>query len=150
MKLTSLMLALVILLTGCAASGSQFSGVQAYGGNSATLYIFRQSKFVGGGECPAMYLSGTKVGCLKNGGYMRVQLQAGSHKLETRNRMLEMGPEPSINFSAKPGEIVFIEWTVSISNAVATGAVTGVSASKGFVLTPRNLAVTAMQNLKKS
>ena len=87
-----------------------------------------------------MFIDNEKIGCLKNGGYMRHRVAPGEHLLEVRKSAFLVGPEPKIRFYGAAGEIVFIEWTTSLKDAIVVPTV-AVAASEGFVKAPQEKAL---------
>ncbi|MEZ5530367.1 MAG: DUF2846 domain-containing protein [Porticoccaceae bacterium] len=149
MKIRILTILCFMLLAGCAATGQKFPGITAFSEATSTLYIFRESKLQSAAYCPAMYLEGKKVGCLKNGGYIRVEISPGKHLLEVRKSAFLIGDEPSIEFSSSSGEVIFIEWTTSIVDIMVTPAV-GIAASEWLVQRSKIEASNKLKNLNES
>lgn len=136
-------------LTGCAATGEKFTGVVPFSDGFSTLYIYRESRFVGGGECPDMFLDNQDIGCLKNGGFMKVKVSPGNHILEVRKGFLESGNEPQIDFSSSAGEVIYIEWSNAV-NSVIVSPVVAVSATQYLFRRTEEAAVKKLANLKES
>ena len=148
-RILSIMLGFLLILSGCSATGERFSQVNEFPKEASTLYIFRESKFFNSAYCPAMYLNDEKIGCLKNGGYIRHKLQPGLHLLEVRKSAFLIGDEPKIEFFSNPGEVVFIEWTTFLNDMMVTPSV-GVSASESLVKRSEFEATQKLKSLNES
>ncbi|PCJ13062.1 MAG: hypothetical protein COB04_16920 [Gammaproteobacteria bacterium] len=109
---------IVILTSGCTATGQKFSGVSAVQSAECTAYVFRRSKFVGAAYCPAIWIDEREVGCLKNSGFFRLGLMAGAHTLTKHTRPLEATRDQHIRFNCKRDDILYFEWsTDSVGSA---------------------------------
>ena len=97
-KIVSVLI-LAIGLTGCAASGKQFSGLSEINDGTATAYLYRQKAFFAGGAMGEVILDDKKAGFIRNGGYISKSLEAGKHTLAVRGETVK-----SVDFEAKANE----------------------------------------------
>lgn len=97
-SLRQLTLVAIVFLTGCAATGPKFTSLESAGSNTSVVYIYRVSSFAGGGSYPKLTIDGADDLMLKNGGYVRRVLPAGTHRFV-------LGPRDSTS-SFSPMELV--------------------------------------------
>ena len=101
---------------GC-ASGPQFSeenmGPQALGKGS--IYIYRNSSFVGVIQRPDVIVDGKKSFELVSGGYRLLKLEPGVHRIE----LTQMGEVfVSTEFETKPNETHFLRYEIAENSYV--------------------------------
>lgn len=82
---TAILLAFILCVIGCAASGPPFESVPDPDGNSGVVTLYRLKAFTGGGGYPIVYIDGHEVGTLKNGGYGFYMLPPGEHSFVLSN-----------------------------------------------------------------
>ena len=106
----ALILFIALLFTGCAATGSHFSGVELPSKDNGAIYFLRRSNFVGAAYCPPIEIDGTDIGCLKNGGFIRDDATSGPHEIKIRKRFLEVGDEITETLELRDDDVIFYEW----------------------------------------
>ncbi|MFC1546008.1 DUF2846 domain-containing protein [Pseudomonadota bacterium] len=84
-----LIISLLALLSGCAAGGKPFGGLEKPNATYAQVYIYRPSAFVQSGIFPDIELDSKLAGKLKNGGYLLLKTAPGSHKLAVTGNYLQ-------------------------------------------------------------
>ena len=114
MRIVALLLS--VLIAGCVATGQKFSSVVDSVEGKGSIYLLRQTAFVGFAYCPPVTIDGKKIGCLKNGGYIQAYIDPGKHELRFEKRALEVGKEHFIDFEIKAGETQFYEWTTFLTS----------------------------------
>lgn len=130
---------LLTLLAGCAASGSKFEQIQSFSDETTTIYVMRQWAFGGGATCPDIYLNGKEIGCLKNGGFIRAEVPSGAVYF----RADYFSDNDYETFNTAPGEIVYIEWYYNV------GA-DGYSYSYGLDIHEESTALKILKSLRES
>ena len=68
-------------LTGCIATGAHFSGLEEIPQGKSEVYIYRESKMVAAIIASDVIIDGEKKATLKNGGYVKINLTPGTHKI---------------------------------------------------------------------
>ena len=97
-----------VMLVACAASGPPFEAATP-SESQASVYIFRPSKLANSAGSRDVVVDGTKVGILKNGGYLPVSLAAGTHKLTIPHSMWDWDLKcASLSLEVKPGMIYYV------------------------------------------
>lgn len=140
----------VILISGCSARGPIFNGVQLQDESSSTVYLFRQSAFVNSAYCPVIQVDNRDIGCLKNGGFMRLEIGVGEHNLRVRKRLLEVGGEPEVTINGKKGEVLFYEWTSQLNHMSMIGSIVSASVSEGIIKHNESTATQILGSLREN
>jgi hypothetical protein len=78
--------AIALIVAGCAHSGPRFELRQAQDKDAAVVYLYRVSQFTASALHPDVILDGAPWGTIDNGGYARLELAPGRHKLEVKAR----------------------------------------------------------------
>lgn len=84
----------VLFLAGCAASGPKYSADASATSDKGNLIIYRPYKSMSGGLYANVYLDNQHVGRLKNGGYIRLNVDDGKHTLKVGSQIRTI---PSMN-----------------------------------------------------
>ena len=104
---------LVMVLTGCAATGPKFVEMEAsvpkLNGDQGRVYFYRGTSMLGSALTPAIKLDGKAVGESKRGGYFFVDAGAGSHEASTSTEATN-----KVTFVLDKGEIKYIRTSVSM------------------------------------
>ncbi|WP_198159530.1 DUF2846 domain-containing protein [Grimontia marina] len=130
---TSTIFALTLLtLSGCASKGAKFVAPAFTDEGTSSIYLMRQSSFVGAIICRPVLLDDINVGCLQNGGFLRVELSPGEHTLKMPKVNSTDWFEPAIlkgNFES--GKTYYAEWTGNLETfiPIPNGALTTVIGS---------------------
>jgi len=111
-SLSTLTIIIVVLISGCTATGKNFSGVVLPSEGNSVLYILRRYNFTGAAYCPPMQIDEVDIGCLKNDGFIRHELTSGLHEIKIRKRFLEVGDEITQTIDINEGDVIFFEWGI--------------------------------------
>lgn len=104
-----LVISILSALVGCAAPGPIFEPL-AQKEESAVLYIYRPSKFAGGGTYPHIYIDGKEKFPLRNGGYLSFYLSPGEYTIESKGKDWKWDlPDSSVKVTLEKGEIYYIK-----------------------------------------
>lgn len=71
----------VLFIAGCAASGARYSNEAGVVSDNGNLVVYRPYRFMSGGVYADVYIDDQKVGILKNGGYIMLDVGSGTHTL---------------------------------------------------------------------
>lgn len=103
----------------CAAPGPIYAPLPAKEGH-ASLYIYRPSKFKGGGTYPHIYIDGEEKSALRNGGYISVYLEPGEHTIESKGKDWKWDlPDSSVRISVEPEKMYFIKLDYDLNIGVS-------------------------------
>ena len=106
-----LFLFLISVLSGCAGTGTKNYSSISYEtpSDQAVLFVGRKSRFIAGGALPKILLDGQEIAKLGIGEMERVNISAGSHKLQTKiGNILQIGVgSDSAAFIAEKGKKYF-------------------------------------------
>lgn len=95
-----------VILTGCAAPGPQFTGLQDVSPGSAELIVYRKSALFASGQTMPLLIDGSKVGELYNGSYWQQQLSPGNHSIKVTTGIFGKGAETTVQLA--PGKRKFL------------------------------------------
>ncbi|MDB5800532.1 MAG: hypothetical protein JWL63_1471 [Rhodocyclales bacterium] len=73
---------LFALLSGCAATGPQFSPVSQMSPGNGVIYIYRPDAGANRAIAPGIKVDGREYSTLRNNGYMPFELAAGEHEID--------------------------------------------------------------------
>lgn len=122
-----LLITFVIGLVACSATGPKFTNIESAIGKS-TIYIYRPSKFAAGGTYPTIQVDGIGEYDLKNGGFIRLEVEPGEHKVSIQDRFdwvfMRFWDYQYKMINTKPGSIHFIRFGVDTDWYVNTNALT--------------------------
>jgi hypothetical protein len=105
-RLASL-LVLPFFLGACAAYGPAFTGATAPSPDRGAIYIYRPTAFAAGGTTQPILIDGVQVAVMKNGGYLRRELEPGHHTVEVQ------GFQPAgVDVTIDPGKTLFFRYTI--------------------------------------
>jgi hypothetical protein len=99
-----------LLLTALAPFASL---LVAQDSSKATVYVYRQKKFVGSGLSPSVFLDDKKVADMDNGRYFALKLEPGSHIVRSNEK------DSEIDQTWEAGNVYFV--TISIAAGFAKG-----------------------------
>jgi hypothetical protein len=144
--------ALFFLLNGCAATGPLFQSVNKYDSDYSTVYLFRKSAFVGSAYCPVIQLDGGDIGCLENGGFMRIKVGSGQHSIKVRRRLLEFGcGKPSeVTFITETNGVLFYEWSTWLTSLGLVKGVGWACAGEAIIQHRESEAIKILNGLRGS
>jgi|GEM_PF-547804 hypothetical protein len=109
-------LLLVILVTGCASNAPKFNEVKvdfpAVDSSNGRVYLYRPSKFMGGGYTPQIFLNDINVGKLESGSFFFIDRPEGEYSIDSGNGDTRPSdPENYLKFSLAKGETKYIKFT---------------------------------------
>jgi len=115
--------AIMLLLCGCVASGPQFKVEAKPDSSRALLYVYRPTTIIGIGnpDVPFIHLDGRRLGRIRIGGYLAVPISPGRHKLTTTESLLgnDTGRiRGDAVVAAPPGSTLYLRYTESIKAIV--------------------------------
>lgn len=73
---------LVLLVSGCGATGPQYTALQPSRPTAGILYVYRPASFVNGAISPGISVDGKEYAALPSGGYMAFELEKGYHTVD--------------------------------------------------------------------
>jgi hypothetical protein len=123
-KLTAIVLAAALMLSGCGATGEQFKvGAIKPPSGRALLYVYRPNAFVGiaNADVAFLHLDGRRLGRIRIGGYLAVPVSPGVHKLTTTQSIGGSDTGKVLGetgFSAKIGSSVYVRYSEGFSSFV--------------------------------
>lgn len=112
-------LLLVVLVTGCASNAPKFNEVKvnfdSVDPNNGRVYLYRPSKFFGGGITPKLILNGTNIGELESGSFFFIDRPEGKYRIESRvdSVMSAPNPENQLDFTLAKGETKYIKFAIT-------------------------------------
>ncbi len=146
---------LTLVLVGCSATGEKFSEATLINQETATVYFLRQSKFLGAAGCRDVLIDGNKVGCIKNAGFLKVEVLPGKRLINlpkvTEN---DWANETSVEIEAEAGQLYFLEWTHELEDfyVIPAGAVviTGGETKASIIKHKKGSALPILNQLRDS
>ncbi|MGF6148032.1 Protein of uncharacterised function (DUF2846) [Kingella potus] len=87
-----------LMLSACAATGTQFDSFKQPSEGQSMLYVYRPKAFVGGGVHFKVAANDTVIGRLRNGGYLEKELPPGEYDIwaqteAKRSTLVELKPD---------------------------------------------------------
>jgi len=158
MKLHSLGILLFItlnLLVGCSATGKKFTEATLANSETATIYFMRQDKFLGAAGCRDILIDSRKIGCIKNAGFLRVEVAAGDRFINLpKVTESDWANETSVELETKSGHLYFLEWTHELEDfyVIPAGAVviTGGKTKASIIKHNKETALPILKELRDS
>jgi len=98
-----------LLLSGCAALGPTYTAAPEAPKGKATIYVYRESGFVGGGVAYTVNANGIPVSTLPSGGYFVYYATPGEVELSAKTEA-----STSVTVDAKAGETYYVKGTVGV------------------------------------
>jgi hypothetical protein len=148
-----IVLTLIILLCGCAASGNKFSGLESLKGNDALVYIYRPSKSYGMAAAPSVFINNKNMhNTLRNGGFVQYSLSPGKHKLKLGSESFLTIWRKDIEWEVdlRPNERFFYRLDMDFGWIVPIGHIVFSSSSTRVVEVLDGRAKSEMYNLNSS
>lgn len=93
-------IAAVSLLTACAATGPQFSGIATPAADKGDVYLYRTSAFAAGGAEFAVSLDEKKIDSIPNAAFLHLRLEPGKHTLQVKPSWPAKASELTIDVEA--------------------------------------------------
>ena len=113
-----------LVVSGCGASGQSFRAQGAKPArDQALLYVYRPSTVVGiaNADVPFLHLDGRRLGRIRIGGYLRIPVSPGRHKLTTTESLLgnDTGKiRGAAAVTAPAGSTLYLRYTEGFSSFV--------------------------------
>lgn len=105
-----------LLITGC-ATGEKFTSPKLGDPKNSIVYLMRKSQYLGALICRDVALDGKTVGCIQNGGFLRLEVTAGPHTISVlKASRSDWANETSIDQNYEAGTIHYYEWTNSLNH----------------------------------
>ncbi|MBO9492347.1 DUF2846 domain-containing protein [Endozoicomonas sp. G2_1] len=107
-------ISLLVLITGCIATGKKFSTVLPSANGQGLVYIYhpKDAQF-GASEADFLYLNGEEVFRFTHGGYSYFYLEPGIHNFQIRLSTFFVATEQvkqQLNFEVEAGKTYFIRY----------------------------------------
>lgn len=99
----------LLLLAACAATGPRFESEAAPPEGRATVYIYRESGFVGSGVAYTVSADGVEIAALPAGGYFVYHAAPGEVEFTARTEA-----KTSVTIDAKAGAAYYIKGTIGV------------------------------------
>jgi hypothetical protein len=99
----------LLLLTACAATGPKFESEAAPPEDRATVYVYRESGFVGGGVAYTVSANGVEIAALPAGGYFVYHAAPGEVEFTARTEA-----KTSVTIDARAGATYYIKGTIGV------------------------------------
>jgi hypothetical protein len=134
------------------ATGPVFNGFDAIESGEARLVIYRPVDLYGASSQPFVYLDGTKLHQLKNGGIVEYRVSPGEHKVRLFHDGFATGlakPE-EWSFIVNAKEEVFFKFDLNMGSLIMIGTITSVTGSHRIVKVDKESALNEMKNLNFS
>ena len=124
----------ILVLASCAHSGAPFQTLPASNPDSAIVYLFRTSEFGGAPRNPGLYVDGTKLLEIANGGYARLELSPGSHEFRVEtDATFNMG---TARITVESGKEYFAKYELEpelrLKEAILTSSLLGAAGAALF------------------
>lgn len=98
-----------LLLQGCVTLGAQYQQLEVTPDDKAIVYIYRPSRFVGGGVSYNVYADKKIINTLYNGGYYPYILEPGKVEIWAKTES-----KSSVEFVAKAGRNYYVKGWVGM------------------------------------
>src|SRR5215469_1566441 len=96
-------------LSGCATLGPTYSADTTTPKDKATIYVYRESGFVGGAVAYMVRANGIDVSPLPSGGYFIYHAEPGEVEFSAKTEA-----QTSVTVDAKAGEVYYVKGTVGV------------------------------------
>jgi len=155
MKSSIFVFIFIFFITGCSATGPKFTKATLTNQKLSTVYLMRQYKFLGAAGCRAVHIDNKDLGCIKNAGYLRIDLTPGSHAIKfpkvTEN---DWANETEVELELLAGKIYYFEWTHELEDfyVIPAGSVvvTGGETKASIIQHHEGSAVPILRELRES
>jgi len=117
---------LVLLVSGCATLGPKFEAAQGAPADKATVYVYREPGFVGGGVAYMVRVNDADISTLPAGGYFVYVATPGELELSAKTEA-----KTSVTIDAKAGQTYYVKGTLGVGIFVGHPHLTVVSNEVG-------------------
>jgi len=142
-----------LILSGCAASGQNFSGLEPISDTEGKVYLYRPYNFFQGGTWPTVFINGEKRFTLKNQGYLVLSLPAGQYDLKIGKSHFFanwMFDDVEGKLIIESNKIYYLKLDIAFEDLQAYGTVMSMSGSVGLISIPEAHALKDLKELKSS
>ena len=120
----TILILLAAVVSGCAsfvASGPVFDEKVLRESDSATFFVYRPEHFFFAGRVPNLFVDEVDRGSLRDGGYMSVAVQPGTHTLTLRGDIFWWPVKPlTVNVNVAPNQKYFLRLGMSRDGFIMT------------------------------
>lgn len=144
--------AIILLFSGCAATGPAFQSIDVNQTDKAIVYVYRPSRFFYGGGWPNIYLNGQKQFALKNNGYGVLFLEAGDYEIKAEGSFFLTNWQPgpaSINLSVHQGLEYFVRVTPEHESTIFGFKTVAVTGTAQIIEVSKEQALSEIHKTKK-
>jgi hypothetical protein len=116
---TVLIVLLALLINGCASNAPKFNEAKinfdSVDPNNGRVYLYRPSKFLGGGVTPKLILNDTSIGEIEDESFFFIDRPEGEYHIESSVGALisNTNPENQLDFSLAKGETKYIKFAMT-------------------------------------
>lgn len=147
-------LVITLLVTGC-ATGEKFTSPKLGDPKNSIVYLMRKSQYMGAVICRDVALDGKTVGCIKNGGFLRLEVAPGTHTISVlKASKSDWANETSIVQNHEAGTIHYYEWTNALNHlsvaSVGGNALVSGQASAALIRHDSGSAASILKELRNS
>jgi len=136
------------ILSGCAATGQQFSIMDLGVNNSdAVIYLYRPSRFANSAGYPKITLDGENKGGLKNGGYLVFRVSPGSHTITQEYSWTWDFKANPVVVNAKKNSQYFVRLDTGVHIGDPSAVVNGVSRYISFEEVEESVGLVEIKDL---
>ena len=153
LKLNVVLIATVLI--ACAAQGPIYVPIDGSGEPTATIVIYRPSKWQGAGITPGLFVNDDEIFQLKNGGFGIVEIEPGLYTLSTPsdNNWTTADAPSHFDIEVEAGKAYFVRWQPQVRNSsvtvMSTGSFGHASFMGEFVLVDRAYAEVELNEVKR-
>ena len=140
------------MLIGCAASGPIFKKSEPQSQGQATIYIYRPNQFFNAGGWPEIFVDDNKLFALKNQGYGVVQLPPGEHKIKAEGSMLFTNWYPGpmeLTHTFEANKEYFVRVIPQLTSGMLIGSVVAVTGDAQISLIPEKSAMPEISETRR-
>ena len=151
LKLTVIFILLVVL-SGCSASGQSFKQSKKVAKDVATIYVYRPFLTYNMAGWPDIYINGEKKFSLINSGYGVFQLSPGNYEIEAKGskQATNWFPKPvSFKFDFVAGKEYFVRVLPKFTEEMSIGNVVAVNGSAQIAIVPKKAALKEISKTKR-
>lgn len=139
---------LSLLISGCSATGAFYKDLPALDKDGRSeLIVYRLKKFVGGGVCYHVSVDDEMIGILGNGGFIRVLIAPGKHKISFPS---VKGPYMNLDFISVANGENYILHNMDATNVVVAPVFSSATFNTTLMETSKTYALEQLPLLRNS
>lgn len=153
----TLFVLLLLIVSGCAATGPKFQSLENSPADKALVYFYRPDKNIGRAQPHEIVIDGEKRAVLKNAGYLKLELPPGSHQIISQPSIVIAALTPAnktanISLVTEPAKRYFIRLSINSYLGPGTGGASATYYLVGNTLAsiPEELALGEISELNYS